>query len=650
MDVTVLFSGALGHGIGTFGMLRMILVVGKVLGNAVDGGRRGVYEPVDIMICGGLEDSKEATNVVRVVLFRLFDARTDPRLRGLVENNIHTTASDDFLNNFLIGDRALHELKAVVSYPSAGAEVTTFYIEVVVGVEIVQRDDTMAVREETFNEVRPDEPRTTCDQYLHGLPFRWSSFVGSGFNPTVFQSFIIARRDRSMCMDTELVQRYLDKNPTAYAGLRALDVSSKGREQTVAEKDEVPFIFTVAFVPLIIAYTGLKRTAYLLRYSFGSNGSTPVSPPDHIFVMTSTHAYRTYTFEEVGSRLLDDGEDVMFLCSPSATDRTDGWRAKGFRTESFTQLLRFVRLSELLAHVVRAVIAMYRLRRVTSGEFQESSVTYAFNSIFLEYIKFSSVKLLVRDDPTVHTYSLMPYLVRATTPERLYVYQHGVQRKPEDDEWAATTFFPATLFVWGEAWIQNYKELVHPEMRIRATGSPWHDHLSQSRDSNGAMWDILFIGGSQATTHSEEWERRYEELVGSLVRACNENDWSLAIKLHPIESSDWYREHGWENYIVEFESMEEALNSADIAVTHFSSAFVESIATGTPIILSEVWSYGLSEIRPIEGGSFIYDDLEGEIRRIRQSSRDVDDIVEHTQLLNIGQSVTDMLNVVSNNE
>lgn len=449
-------------------------------------------------------------------------------------------------------------------------------------------------------------------------------------------------------MDIERVRRYLDKNPTAYAGLRALDVSTKGREQTVAEKDEVPFIFTIVFVPLIIAYTALKRTVYLLKYGLRSNGSKSVSPPDHVFVMTSTHAYRTYTFEEVGSRLLDEDEDVMFLCSPSATSRIDGWRAKGFRTESFTQLLRFVRLSELLAHVIRTVIAMYRLRYITSGEFQESSLTYAFNSTFLEYVKFSSVEPLVKDDPAVHTYSLMPYLVRATTAERLYVYQHGVQRNSEEDEWAATTFFPATLFVWGEAWVQNFEQLVHPEMRIRVTGSPWHDHLSQSRDSNDSEWDLLFIGGSQATTHSEEWERRYEELVANLVQACKNNEWSLAIKLHPVESSDWYCEHDWEKYIVEFDSMKEALNSADIAVTHFSSAFVESIATGTPIILSEVWSYGLSEVRPIQGGSFIDDDdMEHEIKRIRQSNLHVEDIVGNTRLLDVGQSVDCILNVVS---
>lgn len=447
-------------------------------------------------------------------------------------------------------------------------------------------------------------------------------------------------------MDIERVRRYLDENPIAYAGLRALDVSTKGREQTVAEKDEVPFIFSLAFVPLIVAYTVFKRIVYRLECGFNRSGSNNVLPPDHVFVMTSTYAYRTHTFEEVGNRLLDEGEDVMFLCSPSAADRMDEWRAEGFRTESFTRLLRFVHLSDLLAHVVRSLVAMYRLKRVTSGEFQDSSLTYAFNSTFLEYIKYSSLYPLMRNDPTVHTYSLMPYQVQATTTERLYVYQHGVQQSPEKDEWAATTFFPATLFVWGEAWVQNFEQLVHPNTKIRVTGSPWHDHLSKSKNSNTSNLDVLFLGGSQVTTHSKKRERLYRGLVRDLVQACEDNGWTLAIKLHPVENSDWYSEHGWDQYIVDFDNLRDALNDTNVAVSHFSSAFVESIALGTPIVLSDDWDHGLDELKPISGVEFA---TKNEIEMNVQNELSVDDsmdITQNTQLLNIGQSVNQIVDTV----
>ncbi|TKX47750.1 hypothetical protein EXE41_04130 [Halorubrum sp. SD690R] len=448
-------------------------------------------------------------------------------------------------------------------------------------------------------------------------------------------------------MDIERVRRYLDENPTAYAGLRALDVSTKGREQTIAEKDEVPFIFSVVFAPLIIVYTIFKRTVYHIERRLSRTELSSATPPDHVFVMTSTYAYRTHTFEEIGKRLLDEGEDVMFLCSPSAADRMDEWRAKGFRTESFTQLLRFVHLSDLFGHIVRSIVSIYRLRRITSGEFQDSSLTYAFNSTFLEYLKFSSLEQLMEDDPTVHTYSLMPYQVRATSPEHLYVYQHGVQRSPEKDEWAATTLFPATIFVWGEAWVQNFEQLAHPDTRIKVTGSPWHDHLSKSKESITSDLDVLFLGGSQVTTHSAERNQLYTELVESLVQACNDNRWTLAIKLHPVENGDWYREHGWDQYIVDFDNIRDALNNTDIAVSHFSSAFVESIALGTPIILSDDWDHGLNELKPISGVEFANDDdLEEKIQK-RISSIDADEeIVQNTQLLDIGQSVDQIVNTV----
>lgn len=459
--------------------------------------------------------------------------------------------------------------------------------------------------------------------------------------------FINSKRGKALCMDIERIRSYLDENPSAYAGLRALDVSTKGREQTVAEGDEIPFIFSVMFVPLMIAYSILKRINYLLKRVFVWDESNSALTPDHIFVMTSTHAYRTHTFEEVGGRLLDENKDVMFLCSPSAADKMDDWQKKGFRTESFRNLLRFVSVFVLFVHVVRAIVAMYELRRITSGEFQESSLMYAFNSTFLEFVKFSSLEPMVEDDPAVHTYSLMPYQIRSTVSERLFVYQHGIQRRPDEDAWAAISFFPAILLVWGEAWVENFERLMHPKTRIRVTGSPWHDFLWKSRDSSTSEWDILFIGGSQATTHSEKWERLYEELVAELVQTSEKNGWSLAIKLHPIEGREWYREHGWERYVTEFDGIRDALKSADVAVTHFSSAFVESIALGTPIVLTEQWSYGLSDIRPISGASFVdSEEMEKEIERVKGSDLDSDSIIENNNLLDIGQSVDRIVNTV----
>lgn len=426
-----------------------------------------------------------------------------------------------------------------------------------------------------------------------------------------------------------------------------MDTSDKGREQTVAEGDEIPFIFSVVFAPAMIVYTVFKRITYLLSSGFGMRKTDLLSRPDHIFVMTSSQEYRTHGFRKVGKQLLTDGSDVMFLCSPSASSQMDDWRENGFKVESFRQLLRYVSVSDLIIFLVRAVVTTYELRRVTTGEFEQSSVAYPFNSIFLEYIKVGSIEYLVEDNPAIHTYSLMPYQAQATISERLYVYQHGTQRSADDDAWAATTFFPANILIWGDAWFESFEQLIHSESKIHITGSPWHDHLSQSGDE-GSDWDILFIGGSQAESHSRKWARLYEEVVTNVVQACNNNGWSLAIKLHPVESRKWYRDRGYEQYIVEFDDMQGALNSVDVAVTHYSSAFVESIATGTPIVLSEVWSYGLSDIRPVKGARFVENSqIEREIESLREVSLDSKHTFADNRLLNIGESVDQIGSLVA---
>ncbi|MFB6186048.1 MAG: hypothetical protein ABEI86_04170, partial [Halobacteriaceae archaeon] len=424
-------------------------------------------------------------------------------------------------------------------------------------------------------------------------------------------------------MDLKRTRSYLKENPIAYAGLRALDVSNQGREQTVAEKDEIPYIFSVAFLPLIISYSIWKRLVFLGQGILSLETTRLSSIPDHIFVMTSTHKYRTYTFEKVGNRLLEENQEVLFLCSPEAAARMEDWHKMGFQTESFRNMLRFVSLLELFTNVIRSIIATYILRRTIDDEFESFPKLYVFNSILLEYIKFSSIKQIVGKNPAVHTYSLMPYQVQATVPRRLYVYQHGVQFTPDNDAWAAISFFPANILVWGNAWIENFEKLVHPESVLHVTGSPWHDYLSESEKECSAEWDLLFISGSQVTTHSEERERLFEELVANLIQGSENNEWDLAIKLHPAEDIEWYRSNDWDDYVVEFDSIRDALACTDVAVTHFSSAFVESIALGTPIILGEEWVQGLNGIRPISGASVVEtNNIVNEIKRLRESGHE----------------------------
>lgn len=451
-------------------------------------------------------------------------------------------------------------------------------------------------------------------------------------------------------MDMDELERFMTDNPAGYAGFRAIKVSNKGREETAAEVDEVPFIFSVLFLPLIFAYTTWKRTAHIIATIFGATESGNSLEESHIFIMTSSSKYRSYAFEQVGKRLLEQDKDVIFVCSPDATDQMAEWREEGFQTESFIELLRFVSVLTLLVHIVRSVVELYKLKAIVPDEEYSYSTTYTFNSIVLEHIKYLSLNGLTDSDPVIHSYSLMPYQVLSTVPERRYVYQHGVQRKGDEKVWLASRFFPANILIWGEAWLGNFEDFLHAESRVQIVGSPWHDYLAESRkaETDTKEWDVVLIGGSQSTTRSEKKAEMYENLVGNLVDICEENGWELAFKLHPVENRSWYDERGWGDHVTEFDGINDALKNTELAVTHFSSAFVESIVLGTPIILDEAWSEGMSEIRPISGASFIQTaELEETMKELLNSEHTADDIADETRLVDLGRSTERIIGEVT---
>lgn len=451
-------------------------------------------------------------------------------------------------------------------------------------------------------------------------------------------------------MDTDKLNHFMTNNPAGYAGFRAIKVADKGNEKTAAEVEEVPFIFSILFLLLIFAYTTWKRANYIVASVFDTVGSRNSTNQSHIFIMTSSSKYRSYGFEQVGKQLLEQDKDVMFVCSPDATDQMAEWRAEGFRTESFNELLRFVSISTLLVHIVRSLFELYKLKAIVSEDEYSYSTTYTFNSIVLEHIKYLSMNGMTDSDPVIHSYSLMPYQVLSTVPERRYVYQHGVQRKGDGKVWLASRFFPANILIWGEAWLGNFEDFLHPDSTIQIVGSPWHDYLAESRkaERDTKEWDVVLIGGSQATTRSARKAEMYESLVGNLVNICETNGWKLAFKLHPVENRSWYDERGWGDHVTEFDGINDALKNTEIAVTHFSSAFVESIMLGTPIILDEAWSEGMSKIRPISGASFIQtEELEETMNELLHSEHTAEDIADETRLVDLGRSTERILEEVT---
>jgi len=451
-------------------------------------------------------------------------------------------------------------------------------------------------------------------------------------------------------MDRGRLKTFITNHPVAYAGFRAIFTSDGNTHQSTAEKNEVPFIFSILFIPLLSSYIFVNRLLFLFTSLGGVRKSPPEPTSGHIFVMTSTHNYRTYAFKEVGEKLSEQGEDVLFVCSPSASEKVEELAEEGFRTVSYLSLLKFVTFRDLLASITRSIRYMRMLEEITGDDYPDQSYRFVLNAIFLEFVKTLSFGLVAGHEPTVHTYSLMPYQVRSTGLDRLYVYQHGCQRAPEEPGeggWAATTFFPVTILIWGEAWVANYHHLIHEDCTLEVVGSPWFDRLSElaSEFTPADHCDVLFIGGSQ--TSSKKYDTSYEEIVSTVVQSCKDNGWSLAIKLHPVERATWYENRGWDEFITEFEGIHEALISADVAVSHFSSAFVESLVVGTPVVLNDEWSFGLTRIRPINGVSFVSTtELESEINDWINKSRTSNKIAIDSQLVDVGRSTERIVNIV----
>lgn len=399
---------------------------------------------------------------------------------------------------------------------------------------------------------------------------------------------------------------YIQQNPIGYVPFRVLRNLSGGG--ILSEKDQIPFVTSVLFPFALVSYLIASRAKYLLL-SAVTRRSKPHenASPDHIFVLGSTKKYRTHSLSTISSKLADEQTDTVLLCSPSAEDRRTEWENDGHTVITHRELHSNVPVTKIPAYLFKSIQIAKNVSKRSPYETTFHQKYVAYNYTVIEYVKRKSVENLMEDDPCVHTYSPMPYLVENTKSEKIFVYQHGIQWMKNDTIGMSTPFYtPLTYLVWGELWIDNFEGVAHPDSRIIPTGSPWHDHLAESNIEREPKFDVLFISQSHNYVGREEQssEKKYEELVRKLAEYCRTNDLELRIKLHPNEAESWYRERGLESYISEFEDIDDALKQTRIAVTDLSSAFIESSVYRTPIVVTDIRNIGLSSLAPVENVLF----------------------------------------------
>ena len=387
-------------------------------------------------------------------------------------------------------------------------------------------------------------------------------------------------------------------HPLTYAGYRVAYL--KHHNRNISEADEIPFVTSVLFPIAILGYLTLARVRHLLDVLRGSATAWDLGSDDHVFVMSSTRGYRSRTFLELADAVRERGERAVLLCSPAATDDRDDWEDRGFETVTHRELHGRVGVLNGLYGALHSVLVTARLRRIDDPAVRSGTFALVYNFVLLEHVKREGVRPLTREDPSVHTFSPMPYLLTSTSPERVFAYQHGLQQPLGDKIMALPFFAPFTLLIWGDPWRDTFRPHVHSEAEIRVVGSPWYEYLAEKRDPDRECpYDVLFISASHGLT-DPEIEAAFESLAETLVDTCERQGYSLAVKLHPLEDADWYEARGWGEYVVTFDDIDDALLDSRVSVTNASTAFVESAVLGVPVLVTDLWEHGLNSLAPVD--------------------------------------------------
>jgi len=373
-----------------------------------------------------------------------------------------------------------------------------------------------------------------------------------------------------------------------------LILEKHGRVQSAS----VPYVHHMWFLPLILGYLFGKRL-----YGVITRAEPTVS--GHVFCCSSGSAYRTEAFFELLDHFKDSDTDTTLFTVAEAKEKfCSSYDATGISIVSFGEC--FATVSPL--SVVRSLRSLWTISEEMAQLVAVNSLRYriiAFNFLVVEYIKYRSLDNAAKEIESFHTFAPMPYQLKAVSHEDIYAYQHGIEEDDGDRAMAIPKYAPITYFIWGDVWKDGFEAKAHPHSEIHSVGSPRYDNLVAKRGTQQQDIDVLFVSGSHFLSQEGADKNAYRQLVEMVVDLCEENGWDLRIKLHPIEGSDRYKQWGYDEYITHEESIEKLLLRSRVAVTDVSSAFVESISLGTPIVVTQTSTrMNLGSFNPPSGLAF----------------------------------------------
>lgn len=415
-------------------------------------------------------------------------------------------------------------------------------------------------------------------------------------------------------------------------------LQNQGRIQS----SSIPYIHRMWFLPLILGYIFWKRF-------FGTVvGSTP-SITGHVFCLSSDSQYRTEALFEIATDFRDRGEPTTILSVEGAKQEfLKQYDAKECNIVTFSDC--FTAVSFL--SVVRSLPSLWRIATRLAHSLEVDSIIHrviAFNFLVVEFIKYTAIDNTSTDIKSFHTFAAMPYQTKAIDNDDIYAYQHGIEAGDGDRAMSIPKHAPISYFIWGKAWRDQFEKKAHPDSAVYSVGSPRFDRLVEKRGSESKDIDVLFLSGSQMMGNLGRSEADYRELVETVIDTCEEMDWNLHIKLHPIEQPTLYKKWGYDHFITEKTDINKLLLQADVAVTECSSAFVESAILGTPMVVTQTtMHFDFESFTSLDGLSFPDSLMEArdEIKSLKGRTISVADF-EDDPLVYLGGSCDKIAQIIS---
>lgn len=170
------------------------------------------------------------------------------------------------------------------------------------------------------------------------------------------------------------------------------------------------------------------------------------------------------------------------------------------------------------------------------------------------------------------------------------VIQHGVI----DDFW--WPFVADFYCMWGDAHADQMRRLGAPAEQLKVLGMPATDNLFGRANAgqykpvgNRTQPVCLLLSHTNGAGYEPEAFRSYRLFLAEAINLMPLVTWK--VKLHPVEDDSFYREmgdavYGRLTFHPKKVSLEEAVYDADVVTTVFSTAGLESMIMGRPLIVA----------------------------------------------------------------